>query len=180
MQQGLLSDQSRMILGNIFGLCSSIVLLISVWRKNKKGMCLLQCIDCLFGIMSCLVLGAYNGALANTVALTRNALAIRGKETKIGTTLLIIASIILGLYNMLTIEQTWYALFPTIAGAEYTTVIRLTNNYRLCKIGLLINCMLWVVYCFMTNNYVSSITTFLVGISIVFSILYGTERRKEG
>lgn len=159
-----------LILGNLFGGLSSIFLGLSVHKKTKKDMVGFQILDCTFAIISCLFLKGYNGAVSNGVALTRNAVEYKGKSTRIFTGTLVVITLMLGIFNFTYNEKTWYSLLPIIASVEYTVGLTRCKSYTRCKVSLLVNLILWMIYSICTLNIVMACVDFVLCINTIYTI----------
>lgn len=165
-----------LILGNLFGGLSSLFLGLSVHKKTKKDMIGFQILDCTCAIISCLFLEGYNGAISNCVALVRNVVEYRGKSTRIFTGTLIVITLMLGIFNFTYNEQAWYALFPIIASVEYTIGLTRCKSYTKCKILLLVNLMLWMIYDICILNIVMACVDFGLCVNTIYTIIMANQK----
>lgn len=143
---------------------------MSVHLKNKKNMVLSQIFDCVCAIISCILLKGYNGAVANTIALIRNIIECK-KNNKLIIGLLVTATLILGLHNLISVGQAWYALVPIVANVEYTLGLTLCKKYNKCKIMLLINQILWSVRDICMLNIASVCVGFILCINTIYFLI---------
>lgn len=164
-----------LILGNIFGFLSSTFLGLSVHRKSRTKMMAFQVIDCSCGIISCILLKGYNGLVSNVIGLIRNILDYKGKFGKGITCVLLAITVVFGCVNYISVEHTWYSLFPIIASVEYTLSIGVLKKYKQVKIAVLVNELLWVIYLVMIMNYAQMVVMIILCISTIMSLV----RHKE-
>lgn len=76
------TDFLILILGNMFGLFCGLFCILSTFAKDRKNIMKLQCLDCISGILSCIVLSGFSGAVTQTVSLTRNIFVYKNKTSK--------------------------------------------------------------------------------------------------
>lgn len=157
-----------LILGNLFGLLCGIFCTASTFGKDNKQMMKLQCLDCSCGIIACIILRGYSGAIVQSVCLVRNMLVYKEKCSKLVQVILLTIIFILGImFNNMGI----LGLLPIIASMEYTIVIMKTANIKLINISLLINNILWLIYNFIIQNYLNMILSTIIIISSTINIL---------
>ncbi len=152
---------SFLILGNIFSLLSALCIAISVIKQSKKDFMYWQVGDTLFGILTNIALNARAALVISIICLIRNILSYKNILSKKVTYILVILSIIIGLYaNNLGI----IGYLPIIASASYTICIYLTKNEQQMRYALLINMLLW----FMHNLYVRAYPSAVANIALCF------------
>lgn len=159
-----------LVLGNILSGVSSVFLGLSTYQKCRRRMILFQIFDCIFAILSCLMLQGFSGACSNFIALVRNVCEYFKINTKYMTILLTLILLALGYYNFKYITPSLLVFLPVIASVEYTVCMFFCKNYTLSRYSLLINELLWVVYYAIIQNYVGLCTLFLLSVSTFISI----------
>ena len=90
--------QTYLVLGNIFSLFSALCIALSVVKKSKKDFMYWQIGDTLFGTMANIALNAYAALVISIICFIRNLLSYKNKLTKNMTIILLILSIVIGLY----------------------------------------------------------------------------------
>ena len=163
------------ILGNLFGGISSLFLGLSVHRKTKKDMIGFQILDCICAIISCIFLRGFNGVISNSIGLVRNVVEYKNKSTKAFTGILVIITLLLGTFTFIYSEKTWYALFPIVANVEYTVGLTRCKSYTKCKMLLLVNLMLWMIYDICILNIVMACVDFVLCINTVYTIIMANQ-----
>lgn len=158
----------RLIIGNIFGLLCGLFCVLSTFGKTRKDIMKMQCLDCTSGIISCIVLKGYSGAITQSISLVRNILVYKEKTNKIIQYTLIILMITIGLWVN---TRGIIGLLPIIASIEYTLIITKTTNTRLINVSLVLNNLLWIIYDFIIQNYMNCITSALIIISSIINII---------
>ena len=152
---GFKKMQPYVILGNIFSLLSVVCIAVSVVKKSKKDFMYWQIGDTFFGILSTIVLSAYAALVINSIYLVRNILSYKGRLTKNITYILLIFSILIGLYvNNLGL----IGYLPIIASANFTICVYLTKNEQQMRWALVSNLLLWFVHDIYVQAYPSAIT----------------------
>ena len=151
--------QTCLILGNIFSLLSAICIAISVIKQSKKDFMGWQIGDTFFGIIANIALCAYAALVISIICFIRNILSYQNRLTKLITIILLIASIIIGLYaNNLAI----IGLLPIIASASYTICIYVTKNEQQMRWALTINMILWFIHNLYVQAYPSAIANIVL------------------
>lgn len=160
--------QTYLIIGNIFSLLSAICIAVSVIKKSKSDFMYWQIGDTLFGIMANITLRAYAALVISIICFIRNILSYKNKLTKNITYILLITSVVIGLYanNLGTI-----GLLPIIASASYTVCIYVTKNEQQMRYALIINMILWFVHNLYVQAYPSAVANiilcFWTGVQII-------------
>lgn len=145
---------TSLIIGNIFSLLSAICLAVSVIKKSKKDFMYWQIGDPLFGIATCIVLSAYAALVISVVCLVRNILSYKNKLTKNLTYLLLIASVVIGLYAN---NLGGIGVMAILASAGYTVCIYLTKNEQQMRWAMVVNQLLWFIHNFYVQAYPSAV-----------------------
>jgi len=145
---------TSLIIGNIFSLLSAICLAVSVIKKSKKDFMYWQIGDPLFGIATCIVLSAYAALVISVVCLVRNILSYKNKLTKNLTYLLLIASVVIGLYAN---NLGGIGVMAVLASAGYTVCIYLTKNEQQMRWAMVVNQLLWFIHNFYVQAYPSAV-----------------------
>lgn len=158
---------ARLIIGNIIGLMCTIFCLLSTFCKTKKSMMKMQCIDCTCGIISCLILRGYSGALTQTINLIRNIIIYKEKMNKI---LQIICLAVIIIVGVIVNNKGALGLLPMIASVEYALIIMKTEDTNTIRLGLAFNNILWIIYDIVIQSYLNAI----MGIFIVSASLFNT------
>lgn len=159
---------SFLILGNIFSLLSALCIAVSVIKQSKKDFMYWQIGDTFFGILTNIALNARAALVISIVCLIRNILSYKNVLSKKTTYILVILSIIIGLY-----ANNWGIIgyLPIIASASYTICIYLTKNEQQMRYALLINMLLWFAHNLCVQAYPSAVANitlcFWTGIQII-------------
>lgn len=164
----------RLIIGNIFGLLCGLFCALSTFGKTNKDMMKLQCLDCTSGIISCIILKGYSGALTQSISLIRNILVYKEKVNKTIQIILITLMVVVGL---LINNRGLLGLLPIIASIEYTIIITKTTSTKLINVSLAINNILWIIYDFTIQNYTNCLMSSLIILASLINIVH--KNRKD-
>lgn len=146
--------QTALIIGNIFSLLSAICIAVSVIKHSKKDLMYWQIGDTLFGIFANIALSAFAALVISIICFIRNILAYKNKLTKNITIILLIISIVVGLYAN---NLAFIGLLPIIASASYTICIYITKNEQQMRWALTVNLLLWFIHNFYVQAYPSAV-----------------------
>ena len=150
-----------LIIGNIFSLFSAICIAISVIKKSKKDLMYWQIGDTFFGIIANIALSAYAALVISVICFIRNILSYKDKLTINITYILLILSVVIGLYANNRGVMGW---LPIIASASYTICVYVTKNEQQMRWALVFNLMLWFVH----NAYVQAYPSAIANIVLCF------------
>ena len=166
--------QTSVIIGNIFSLLSVICVAISVIKKNKKDFMLWQIGETLFGIIVNIILSAYAALVISIVCFVRNLLSYKNKLTQNITIILLLISIIIGLYaNNLGI----IGLLPIFASASYTICIYITKNEQQMRYASVVNTLLWFFHDKYIKAYPSAILCLILSIWTSIQIIRNLKKK---
>ena len=151
--------QTYLIIGNIFSLLSAICIAISVIKKSKKDLMYWQIGDTFFGIMANIALSAFAALVISIICFIRNILSYKNRLTKNITCILLVVSVVVGLYanNLAMI-----GLLPIIASASYTICIYITKNEQQMRWALIANMLLWFIHNFYVQAYPSAVANIVL------------------
>ena len=157
--------QTYLIIGNIFSLLSAICIAVSAVKKSKKDFMYWQIGDTFFGIIANIALYAYAALVISIVCLIRNTLSFMDKLTQKITVILLIISVVVGLYAN---NLGFIGWLPIIASAGYTICIYMTKNEQQMRYALIINMALWFIH----NLYVQAYPSAVANIVLCFWTAY--------
>ena len=157
--------QTYLIIGNLFSLLSAICIAVSVAKKSKADFMWWQIGDTFFGIFANIALFTYSALVISIICFIRNILSYCGKLTKNITSILLILSVIIGLYANNRGVIGW---FPVIASASYTIFIYTTKNEQQMRYALIFNMLLWFVHNAYVQAYPSATANILLCIWTVW------------
>ena len=166
--------QTYLIIGNIFSFFSAVCIAISVIKRSKKDFMLWQIGDTAFGIVANIALFAYAALVISIICLIRNCLSYMNKLTKNITFVLLILSIVIGLYFNNRGVIGW---LPIIASASYTICIYITKNEQQMRYALIINMLLWFIHNLYVMAYPSAIANIVLCLWTAIQIVQENKRR---
>lgn len=141
------------IIGNIFALIASIVMVIASYIKNKEKFLILQSIQIFLFVLSNIVLGGISGAIVNALSVLRNILCYKNKLTKTWIIIICLLMIVLSIiYN----KNGLIGLLPIIASVMFTVTINTKNELAL-KVMVIISFTLWLIFDYTIKSYVSTL-----------------------
>lgn len=151
--------QENIIIGNIFSLLSAICIAVSAVMKSKKDFMYWQIGDTFFGIVANVALYAYAALVISVICLVRNILSFADKLTQKITIILLVISVVFGLYaNNLSV----IGLLPIIASSIYTICIFATKNEQQMRYALIFNMALWFIHNAYVQAYPSAIANIVL------------------
>ena len=158
------------VLAQIFGLISWIILLYSYTKENIDELLYLQILVAIFDIASYLLLGADAALLICLFELIRAILYYTTNKDKIIFRVSIIIYILIGL---LTIKN-WYAILPIFASLidSYGT----SKDSRMANICSIISNFLWTIYDLLIISYIGAINDIVVILCNISVLLLGYSR----
>ena len=151
--------QTYLLIGNFFSLLSAICIAVSAAKKSKADFMWWQIGDTFFGIFANIALFTYSALVISIICLIRNVLSYCNKLTKNITLLLLVLSVIIGLYANNRGIIGW---FPVVASASYTVFIYTTKNEQQMRYALIFNMLLWLVHNAYVQAYPSAIANVLL------------------
>lgn len=153
--------ETYLIIGNIFSLFSAICIALSAIKKSKKDFMYWQIGDTAFGIVANIALYAHAALVISIVCFIRNILSYQNKLTKTITCILLLLSVVIGLFANNRGVIGW---LPIIASASYTICIYITKNEQQMRWALIFNMLLWFVH----NAYVQAYPSAVANIVLCF------------
>ena len=153
--------KTYLIIGNVFSLLSAICIALSAIKKSKKDFMYWQIGDTAFGIVANIALYAYAALVISIVCFIRNILSYQNKLTKTITCILLLLSVVIGLFANNRGVIGW---LPIIASASYTICIYITKNEQQMRWALIFNMLLWFVH----NAYVQAYPSAVANIVLCF------------
>ena len=157
-----------LIIGNIFSFFAVSCVGVSVIKKNKKNFMYWQIGETVFGMFANIFLYAYSALTISIVCLIRNILSYKNRLTKNITAILLVISILVGLYaNNLGI----IGILPIIASVSYTVCIYITKNEQQMRYATVFNMFLWFIHDMYIRAYPSAVANILLCIWTIIQIL---------
>ena len=155
----------NIVLGNLFSLFAFCLIFYEAASKDKKKILKLQIIDALLFVISNIFLNAISGSVINFISSIRSYFGYKGNLKTFGKTNIVLLTIVAGVIFR---DKEWYGILPVIASSSYATVVLFSQNIKIIKVAFIFNSLLWIVYSFMTLNFVNG--TFSIFIVIINAI----------
>ena len=147
------------IIGNILAGVSSLYLLISTFKHNKKELLRYQIGDNIFGILANIFLGGTSGIITLSIALLRNILTYYGSKIAYATLpVLVVVGVLLN-------REGLWGYLPICASLSYEFIIIKFKSVRAIKLGLISSLILWSIY-YLHLQSILNVFTFSVLIGI--------------
>lgn len=160
------------IIGNILACVSSLYLLTSVFKHDKKELLRCQIGGNLFSILANIFLGGTAGLITVSLALLRNILSYY--ENKIAYATLPLLAIVGVLLNR---DGLW-GYIPICASLSYSFILIKFKSIRVIKLGLISNLILWSIY-YLHLQSILNVFTFTVVMGITMFNLNNKQVKKE-
>ena len=150
------------IIGNILAAISSMYLLISIFKHNKKELLRYQIGDSLFGILANIFLEGTSGLITISITLLRNILEYFGSKFTYATLPL------LAVVGVLLNRDGLWGYLPICASLSYAFIIIKFKSERAIKLGLIFNLILWSIY-YLHLQSILNVFTFsvLIGLKVL-------------
>ena len=160
------------ILANVIGILAVIMFVISYQLKSRRSIIFFNAGSRILYIAQYLLLGAFEGALLDTVAFLIS-LVYRAKDTRLIKNHLTITLIVSNLFIVglgMTTYQNVYSLLPIIGVIFETLGLWLTKEKHIRLVSLL-GAPPWLVYNFISGAYGSVIGNVITLVSIAVAIV---------
>ena len=133
---------NTILIANAIALIASILMVYTGYIKKKEKILFFQTIQIGLSVISNLILGGITGAIINALGLIRNILCYKEKLNKIAQIILIILSILLGVYfNNLAL----IGLLPIISNVVYIVFMNIKDVIKF-KYLIIFTMTMWLVY----------------------------------
>lgn len=142
----------RYWIATIIAIIGSSIFLFSITAKKKQTMFIYQTIETLLSIIKNILLGGYEGAIAQLIGLIRNILIMTNTTIKGSEFILPILNFIMGSFIN---ERGLLGYLPIVATMIYTYVTLSSSSYLTTKLVLLVNIILWIIYQIIIADYIT-------------------------
>ena len=158
---------STLLIANILGIISNVLVFISPFFKTKKSILLTQVGDCVSGALAEILAKSYAPASLLVIGMIRNITMAKGLKDKRLYWLYSILCIVIGLA---TNNRGLIGLFPIIAVVQYTLWCAYTTSAQSVRCGMIINLLLWTIHEYFVQLYASAILCIAIIIVTAFNI----------
>ena len=144
---------NTILIANAIALIASLLMVYTGYIKKKEKILFFQTIQIGLSVISNLILGGITGAIINALGLIRNILCYKEKLNKIVQIILIILSILLGVYfNNLAL----IGLLPIISNVVYIVFMNIKDVIKF-KYLIIFTMTMWLVYDIYIMSYTSAV-----------------------
>ena len=144
---------NTILIANAIALIASLLMVYTGYIKKKEKILFFQTIQIGLSVISNLILGGITGAIINALGLIRNILCYKEKLNKMAQIILIILSILLGVYfNNLAL----IGLLPIISNVVYIVFMNIKDVIKF-KYLILFTMTMWLIYDIYIMSYTAAI-----------------------
>lgn len=160
------------IIAQVFGVLGLLVMIISLFQKNKDKMLWYVVFNGVFFGIEYMLLGAYSGMFSNFFGIGRTIVS-KEKETKESLNkwyvllFFIVGYLVLG---FISFDGKIISLFPIVAEIIYVLTLW-QKSVKKIRIGTLIMVILWLIYDIIVQAYPSMITDLIVMTFTIVAII---------
>ena len=167
---------NTILIANAIALLASLLMVYTGYIKKKEKILFFQTIQIGLSVISNLILGGITGAIINALGLIRNILCYKEKLNKIAQIILIILSILLGVYfNNLAL----IGLLPIISNVVYIVFMNIKDVIKF-KYLIIFTMTMWLIYDIYIMSYTSAVFDLGNIIANIISIIQIKKSTKKG
>jgi len=158
-------------IAQIFGVLGLLVMVISLFQKDKNKMLLLIVFNGLFFGIEYLLLGAYSGMFSNFFGIFRTYFSMKKENDSKFDKLYILLFFIIGyiIIGFISFDGNFISLLPIFAELIYVVTLW-QKSVKKIRVGTLLMVILWLIYDIIVMAYPSAITDLIVLTSTVIAI----------
>ena len=153
------------IVAQIFGIFGLLVMIISLFQKNKDKMLWYVVFNGIFFGIEYLLLGAYSGMFSNFFGIGRTYISKEKEKNEKLNKWYVLSFFIIGY-----IDGKLISLFPIIAEIIYVVTLW-QKSVKKIRLGTLLMVILWLIYDIIVKAYPSMITDLIVMTSTIVAII---------
>lgn len=163
------------IIANILGLISALIMIYAGSIKEKNKVLKYHTIHAFFGMSCDLLLGGYPSVISNIFTITRNILVNKNKFNKI---YMIIFILLVTILIILTNNLGWIGYIPLINFIFYTVFINTKDNI-IFKYVFIISMITWLIYDIIIKAYSSTIFDFITIVTAIITLISMKKDKKK-
>ena len=156
-----------LIVANIFGLISALILIYMGSIKEKNTVLKYQIVQTSFGSLCDLLLGGIPSVITNIFNIIRNVLVTKNRFNKIYMFILIVLTTALVLY----FNNLGYIGLIPLANFIFYTIFINTDDNIIFKYVFIISMITWLIYDFIIKAYSSSFFDFITIIIAIITVI---------
>lgn len=168
-------------IAQLFGIFGLIVMVISLFQKDKNKMLIYVIFNGIFFGIEYLFLGAYSGMLSNFFGIARTCVSKEKEKNEKLDKWYVLSFFLIGyiIIGLLTFDGKFISLLPIIAELIYVVTLW-QKSVKSIRIGTLIMVILWLIYDIIVMAIPSAVTDLIVLTSTVIAIITKDILKKEG
>lgn len=154
--------------------------MLSAFQGKKRGTILMmQICGCMCFATHFALLGAFSGAIMNTISALR-ALVFYFRENKKWANSIVWLPVFIGVSLVMSIItwESWITILPMI-GMVSTTFAQYSKKPMMVRLLTLPNCPCWLIYNGLSGSISGVITELLIAVSIIVGFLRHDVKRKN-
>jgi len=159
-------------IAQLFGIFGLIVMIISLFQKDKDKMLLYVVFNGIFFGIEYLLLGAYSGMFSNFFGIARTYTFKEKERNKKLDKIYVLMFFIVGyiIIGFISFDGSYISLLPIFAEIIYVISLWQKSVSRI-RIGTLIMVILWLIYDLVVMAYPSALTDTIVMVSTIAAII---------
>ncbi len=168
-------------IAQFFGILGLLVMVISLFQKNKDRMLGYVVFNGIFFGIEYLLLGAYSGMFSNFLGIFRTYVSKEKEKHKNLNKWYVLLFFIIGyvIIGFISFDEKIISLLPIIAEIIYAITLW-QKDVKKIRIGTLLMVILWLIYDIFVKAYPSILTDLIVMLStIVAIVIKDILKRKE-
>lgn len=167
---------NTILIANIIALIASLLMVYTGYIKKKERILFFQTIQIGLSVISNIILGGITGAIINILGLIRNILCYKEKLNKVAQWILIILSVLLGVYfNNLAL----IGLLPIVSNVVYILFMNIKDVTKF-KYLIIFTMTMWLIYDIYIMSYTSAVFDLGNIIANIISIIQIKKSDKKG
>ncbi|MBQ9011951.1 MAG: excinuclease ABC subunit UvrC [Bacilli bacterium] len=153
-------------MAHALGFVYTLFLILANFRKKFSQILIFQTISFFFKGLHYLLLGGLSGFWSSNISMVRNLIFSKTKNNKFFLFLFIFVYVVFGILSY----NDFCSILPLFASVFYTVIISFKKPKYL-RSGMIINCLLWLIYNIYILSIAGIITQFLVIVMTFISII---------
>ena len=159
---------TRILLGNLLSLASSVMLWFSSSTQNKRRCYLYQAAECMILLMSQAAFGKPSAVIVMFIALLRNLFIYFGVYNP---SLLAIVFVFTGILGTAFNSDGLVGLIPTITAMIYSISSYVAKSFVSVKGAMSVNLITWVIYSFLIYDFAAVVINFTALVLNLYSVM---------
>ena len=157
----------EVIIANVFGTISALILIYMGTIKEKNSVLKYQISQVTFGSLCDLILGGIPSVITNILTIIRNVLVTNKKFNRLYMIILILLSILL----IIPLNSLGIIGYIPLANFVFYTIFVDTNDNIIFKYVFIISMITWVIYDLLIKAYTSSLVDLFTVIAAIITLI---------